>query len=68
MKPERALILLIGFLLSFQNLHAQTPAEIPPGMVGWWRLENNGGDALGFNHGALANSVSFVAGGPAIHH
>jgi len=37
-------------------------AVMPPGMVSWWRAENNALDAVGTNHGTLSNGVSFAAG------
>jgi hypothetical protein len=37
-------------------------AVMPPGLVSWWRAENNALDAVGTNHGTLSNGVSFAAG------
>jgi hypothetical protein len=34
----------------------------PPGLVAWWRAENNAQDAAGANHGTLRNGAAFAAG------
>src|SRR4030095_4118922 len=33
-----------------------------PGLVAWWRGENNAADAAGTNHGALTNGTTFTEG------
>jgi len=38
-----------------------TPAEVPQGLVGWWRAEDNGQDSAGTNHGHLFG-VGFTRG------
>ena len=34
----------------------------PPSLVGWWRAEGNADDAVGGNHGTLANGATFGSG------
>ncbi len=33
-----------------------------PGLVSWWRAENNASDAIGANHGTLTNGTTFAPG------
>jgi len=34
----------------------------PPGMISWWRGENNASDSVGTNNGAIMNGVTYAAG------
>ncbi len=38
------------------------PLPPPPGIISWWRAENNALDAVGTNHGALTNGATFSPG------
>lgn len=40
---------------------AQTPADIPPGLVAWWRAENSTQDTLGTNQGTLQGNATCAA-------
>ncbi|PYI84927.1 MAG: hypothetical protein DME26_12290, partial [Verrucomicrobia bacterium] len=38
------------------------PPAMAPGLVAWWRAENNALDSVDTNHGVLTNGASFAAG------
>ncbi|PYI88213.1 MAG: hypothetical protein DME26_03980 [Verrucomicrobia bacterium] len=39
-----------------------TCTNAPPGLVSWWRAENNGTDFVGANTAIATNGATFVAG------
>ena len=62
-KMGRALLgALMGLVLcSGQNVAHAAPVAAPPGMVAWYRAENNALDSVGTNHGTV-NSATYSAG------
>ena len=44
------------------SLCAQTPADIPPGLIAWWRGENSTADVLGNVPGTLMDGATYAAG------
>ncbi len=38
------------------------PAVSPPGLIAWWRAENDAQDAARTNHGILRNGATFISG------
>jgi hypothetical protein len=61
-KTRPALILyLLAFVLGLQTLRADC-VSAPPGLVSWWRAEDNALDQVGTNHGALRNGAAFAPG------
>ena len=51
--------LLMALLGIVGSARAQTCASLPPGLVAWWRAENNGSNFLGGN---IATGISFGIG------
>ncbi len=43
-------------------LNVFAPAGAPPGMLAWWRADNNAFDSIGTNHGTLINGATFAPG------
>jgi hypothetical protein len=44
------------------TLAVYAPLPPIPGLVSWWRAENNANDAIGANHGTLTNGATFAPG------
>lgn len=44
------------------TVHSYLPASRPPGLISWYRAENNALDAVGANHGTLTGATSYGAG------
>lgn len=44
------------------SLQQTNSFTMPPGVISWWRSENNALDSVGTNHGAFSNGVSFATG------
>ena len=57
--PSRTLALSVDQVCT---LRVRAPAVPPAGLAAWWRAENNAQDAVGTNHGTLANGATFAAG------
>ena len=55
--PVSEIVQVTGLSLKQTNF---VPA--PPGMISWWRGENNATDSVGTNHGAITNGVTYAAG------
>jgi hypothetical protein len=60
----RSTALAIIFILSCHNFHAQaqTCAQLPSGIVGWWPGDGNSYDIISGNNGTAMNGVTFDAG------
>jgi hypothetical protein len=44
------------------SLKVFAPVNPPPGLVAWWRAQNNADDSIGTNNGTLRNGATFTAG------
>jgi hypothetical protein len=44
------------------SLQQTNSVPAPPGMISWWRGENNATDSVGTNNGAISNGVAYAAG------
>ena len=44
------------------SLKVLAPVPPPPGVVAWWRAQNNAQDSIGTSHGTLVNGTTFGAG------
>src|SRR6266540_1719852 len=54
--------ILIAFMLCTGASRAQNCAPAPPGLVGWWKGNGDGTDAVGRNNGALVGNTAFSPG------
>ena len=55
--PASEIVRVTGVSLKQTN---SIPA--PPGMISWWRGENDATDSVGSNNGAITNGVTYAAG------
>jgi hypothetical protein len=55
-------LLVFGASLHPAPAAAGDCAPVPPGLVGWWKLENNALDETGAHNGSVAGSGAFVPG------
>lgn len=55
---------LVVLLLAVGALAQSPPACVqpPPGLIAWWRGEDNALESIGTNHGTLQNEVTFTNG------
>jgi hypothetical protein len=44
------------------TLQVVTLVATPPGIISWWKAENNAQDAIGTNHGTAMNGATYAAG------
>ena len=44
------------------TVNTTASVDCPPGLVGWWRGENNGNDSSGYNNNGTLESVDFTNG------
>ncbi len=56
------LLALIAVVCAPAPARADACAPIPPGLVGWWKLDGNGLDETGNHNGGAVGSGSFVPG------
>jgi hypothetical protein len=54
--PSAAIVRATGVSLQ------PTPLSPAPGLISWWRAENNALDTIGTNNGVLTNGTTFAAG------
>jgi hypothetical protein len=59
---NKALLTALTVFAAADSALAQAPADIPPGLVAWWRAENDALDAVGTNHGTLIQPANFTEG------
>ena len=59
---KRLLYIILAAFGFADGSPAQTPADVPPGLVHWWRGENDTQDSIGTAHGTVAGELAYAAG------
>src|SRR3954464_1900862 len=61
-RATAGLFLLVAFLWAPDHARAAGCAAAPPGLISWWRGENNATDVVGANQGTLLGGTTYVTG------